>query len=344
MTYDLAILGDGIFGKLFLYELNSRVKKSQNFSVAQISSDKLAPACSLRTTSTVSLNGIEEGVSELGNELRHGFLAFKEFYKKNRPDGIFPTEQIIVVDDQNENNIIKIKRRYSDQWSNISDIILKKNLIGIKLNSYIVSPELFFKHIKIENPNYQLNHFDSLAFNISKNDQVYEIVLSNNEKVKAKKVIICTGAYSRIHTSLFRETLFADKINLTKVVAGSYLKKTFNYPHNVYITINGHNVVYRKETKELIIGSTTVQGPILAPDLSSLREIFSDVQINIDIDLGKFNDYEVVTGLRHKGQKRMPFFKAITDDQNVWFFNGAYKNGWSLPFHYINQNIDKIIN
>jgi hypothetical protein len=69
VIYDLIVVGNGIAAQTFLFELFTKldVKKRQNFSVAQIYSEDIALSCSLRTTATVSLNGIEEGVSDLGN-------------------------------------------------------------------------------------------------------------------------------------------------------------------------------------------------------------------------------------------------------------------------------------
>ena len=112
MKFDLAIVGNGIFSKLFLFELNKIVNKSQNFSVATISNEKLFPACSYRTTSTVSLNGIESGVSPLGDELRNAFFSFEDFVMKNNPQGVWPIKQQIfgIGDDQ------KLKMRYGEKY------------------------------------------------------------------------------------------------------------------------------------------------------------------------------------------------------------------------------------
>lgn len=338
--YDLVILGDGIFGKLFLYELNKYVTKSQNLKVARVFDEKLAPNCSLRTTSTVSENGIEEGISELGDELLKAFNAFKEFYISNQPDGIYEAKQYVA---NSEDKLDKLIKRYKEKVSEIDIPLLKKELNGVELDSYIVSPELFFKYISVNNPNFALKDYSLLCKKIENIDGVVKLTLIDDTEISTKKLVMATGAYSVIHKELFESTLFYEKINFTKVVAGSYLKKSFKHFEDLYLTLNGHNLVYRHKTQELIIGSTTVQGPITSPDIAQLKDIFKEVKDLVTLDLGEFSDYEMITGLRHKGQKRMPFFKPITTDESIWFFNGAYKNGWSLPFYYIKRDLQKVL-
>jgi hypothetical protein len=59
VIYDLIVVGNGLAAQTFLFELfnqHGEVVKSQNFSVAQVAAEGIAPACSLRTTATVSLS------------------------------------------------------------------------------------------------------------------------------------------------------------------------------------------------------------------------------------------------------------------------------------------------
>ena len=86
--YDLAVIGNGIAAQSFLWNLSQKESKSQNFSIAHIYSEKLAPACTLRSSATVSLNGIDEDVSALGNDMRESFFLFDELFKKYRTDGV----------------------------------------------------------------------------------------------------------------------------------------------------------------------------------------------------------------------------------------------------------------
>ncbi len=332
MIYDLAVIGNGIFANVFLHEINKHVNKSQNFKVAKVYCEELAPNCSLRTTSTVSKNGIESGVSNLGDTLLKSFNAFEDFYRENKNCGIFPAKQQIFS--TNTESAQKLERRYKNQINLIENQLLKEKFPGVVLDSYIVIPELFFEFIENVQKNYVQDTILQMVESIEEENGIVNLVLRDKTEVKAKKVIVATGAYSRINTHLFKSTNFYEKIKLTKIAAGSYLVKKFDYPHDLYFTLDGHNLVYRSITKELIIGSTTVDGPIFTPDLVALKLIFEEVKQAIKLDLGDFESYQVVTGLRHKGQKRVPFFDAIVESKNIWFFNGAYKNGWSLPFYY----------
>lgn len=335
MIYDLIVIGNGIFANVFLHELNMHVNKSQNFRVAKVYSEELAPNCSLRTTSTVSRNGIEEGISPLGDTLLKSYLAFEAFSKINNLCGIYPINQYLLATDKEHQ--VKLSRRYHDQLKPLNHPLLNDNFEGVLLDSFMVIPEEMFKFLASVPKNYIQDDIQSFVESIEERNDYTEIVLVDKTILKAKKVVIATGAYSRINYHLFANTLFKEKIMFTKIVAGSYLKKQFDYPTNLYFTINGHNLVYRQKSQELIIGSTSVNGAITAPDLFSLKQIFSEVKAAINLDLGLFNDYQVITGLRHKGQKRIPFFESISESKNIWFFNGAYKNGWSLPFYFAKE-------
>lgn len=332
MIYDLAVIGNGIFANVFLHEINKLVNKSQNFRVAKLYSEELAPNCSLRTTSTVSKNGIEEGISNLGDTLLNSYNAFENFFLNNKDCGIFSSPQYILSTD--DDHSVRLERRYKNLITPIENNLFKEKYLGVTLNSYIVIPELFFNYLESFSKNYIQDDILQLVESIEESAGVTTLILRDKTEVKAKKVVIATGAYSRINTHLFSKTNIHEKILFTKVVAGSYLVKQFDYPHDLYFTINGHNLVYRHQTKEMIIGSTTVQGAIVTPDLVELKNIFDNVNSAVNLDLGSFDSYRVITGLRHKGQKRIPFFEPIVDSQNIWFFNGAYKNGWSLPFFY----------
>ena len=331
MDFDLVVIGDGIFANVFLFELNKLVNKSQNFSVAKIFSEELAPNCSLRTTSTVSKNGIEEGISELGDLLVKSFEAFQQFSNEHQNVGIYPSKQYVASTHSKTEE--KIQKRYGDKVSKLSQSYFKKNYLGVELDSYIVIPEEFFSGLNSYPKNYQLKSIQSFVKFFEEKEDGVAIHLLNGDVITAKKCVVATGAFSRLFSDMFTETEIKEKILNTKIVAGTYLIKKASFPNDIYLTLNGHNLVYRKSTSELIIGSTTVEGPITLPMMVELKEIFEDVKKSVTLDIGNFEDYTPVTGLRHKGQKRMPYFKPITKNQRVWFFNGAYKNGWSLPFY-----------
>jgi hypothetical protein len=52
------------------------------------------------------------------------------------------------------------------------------------------------------------------------------------------------------------------------------------------------------------------------------------------IDLGEFEDFKVLTGLRHKASKRIPVCGFADESKRIGLINGLYKNGYSLPFHF----------
>jgi hypothetical protein len=332
MLYDLAVIGDGIFGNVFLHEINGLVNKSQNFTVAHIYEEKLAPMCSLRTTSTVSQNGVEEGISPLGDLLLNSFSAFVDFYQHNKDYGIIPSKQFIFT--TIESKKAKLKRRFKEQIGVINSPYFHGIQTGVVIDSYIISPDTFFSKIKSTPKNFLKTDFIKLVKCVEEKDNFVLITFVDDTTIQAKKVLLATGAYSKIFPGMFQKTTFAEKINETKVVAGSYLIKKANFETDLYFTINGHNLVYRKATKELIIGSTEYEGALMVPEVYELKKILADVSAHVTFDLGSIDEYKAISGIRHKGHRRMPTFEPISENQRIWFANGAYKNGWSLPFYF----------
>ena len=77
---DYLILGSGISGLCCALELTERFQGLEQMpEIEIISSSQLIP-CSLRTTSSVALQGIKKGLSPLGDLL---YDSFKTFVQKN---------------------------------------------------------------------------------------------------------------------------------------------------------------------------------------------------------------------------------------------------------------------
>jgi len=90
MTYDILLIGNGLSAKVFLFELlHSDEINCQNLAIAQVFCENLAPSCSLRSTASVSLNGIEEGISPLGDLLSKSFDSFVSFNQSYRPEAFY---------------------------------------------------------------------------------------------------------------------------------------------------------------------------------------------------------------------------------------------------------------
>lgn len=347
--YDLAVVGNGIAAKMSLFYLAQSLKgtdKFKDYSILHIYDEKLAPACSFKTTSTVSLNGIKEGVSELGDELREAFFHFCDFYKHYHPPGIYPSKQYLFA--TSIEGIEKLKLRYSDDLSKISHPLMKRLHQGVVLDSFIIIPEVFLAYLDREISLLNITTNEDFVLNIHESENEVLIETKSHAHYKAKKLFLGTGAYTKIFQDIFQreqiESVYFDRIDKSKVVSGSYLLfEGFFHEENFYFTFDDINVVYRKNSKELIIGSTTVEGAYLTPVMHRLFEIYHKVKSELLIEIPRFDLFKIETGLRHKGLKRRPFSALISKEKRVLLMGGLYKNGWSLPFYYGKRDLKFIL-
>jgi hypothetical protein len=337
VIYDLIVVGNGIAAQTFLFELfNSQkfasadVNNSQNYSVAQVFSDEISPPCSLKTTSTVALSGIEEDVSPLGNELRSSYFLFEEFVKKHSPIGVRPVVQSIVF--TNSVDEAKLIRRYK-KLTELNDPLLNGVRMGVQTHAFHITPEeLRAWFVDFLNGQSSLKRISQFVRSIEKNEQGNVVChLLNGENIVAKKIVLATGSYSKIFSHFFHIEELPEQMQETEILAGSYLERTvdFNLP-SFLISVDGHKCVYRADEKKLVIGSVSENGAFITADLASLEKIISLFNENLSFNIGALSEFKVQTGLRHKGKKRRPIFRAIDAEKKVFMISGMYKNGFTF--------------
>ncbi len=350
MIYDLIVVGNGLAAQTFLFELftqlRTNVNKSQTFNVAQIYSEEITPSCSLRTTSTVSLNGIEEGVSELGDELSTAFKLFCDFKKEHSPNGVEEVNQYVAH--TNDLHKKKMLRRYK-KLEIIDCPLFDTPIEGVKLDSYVIYPgpysEWFNEEIKIKHGTYKLDSYKEFVRSIVLTpEKNYNCTLLNSDVLKAKKIVLCTGAYSKIYAE-FIALDFSNDLIKTQVVPGSFLERKVDLKRDsFYLTLDGHNLIYRSLDQCLIVGSSSSEGALLVGDHNELKTILDHFNNNLNINLGEFKDFNVCTGLRHKGVRRRPIMKPHDDDDSLFMISGFYKNGFSFGHLAALKIVNKIIN
>ncbi len=327
MIYDIIVVGNGLAAQTFLFELFNDVKKSQNFSVAQIFSEEIAPSCSLRTLATVSLSGIEEGISDLGNELYSSFFMFEEFVNKHAPQGIERVEQIVSYTTPKEKG--KMERRYK-KLHVLTDPLFKEEFEGVRLNSYITSPEIYSSWFDEKINNHKIDRIKNFVNNVNVNDEgIVECTLLSGKKILARKILLCTGAYSKIFSDFYETpTILKEK---THSVAGSFLERSIdlNRP-SFFVVIDGLKLVYRSEEKLLTLGVSSTQGAFLSVDFNELNSALDFFHQKLNLSLGTLSDFKVKTGLRHKGIQRRPFYAALHEDKPIYLISGLYKNGFTF--------------
>lgn len=331
--YDLAVIGNGIAAQSFLWNLsmNTNFNGGEPYSIAHLYTEKIAPPCSLRSSATVSLNGVEEDVSPLGNDLREAYYLFENFFNQHCPEGVEKIKRSVLS--TNENDTAKLKRRYKAlSWIEPNNI--KGKYLGIEYFSYVITPKDFLKwmtsQIKIPKDN-----FPYMVKDIIKNKEDFTIVLQDESTLLTKKILFATGAFSKIFENFYlfsKENSFEEK---NAIKSGTYLERDLYLGEkSFYITIDGNLLLYRKNCNEnkLIIGSLSNEGAYEFPDIKSLSELLLKLNEIVTFDLGHIKDYSIVTGLRHKGKKRMLICTSLDDEKKIFTLNGLYKNGYSLSF------------
>lgn len=329
--FDLAVIGNGIAAQSFLWNLDSGESKSQNFSIAHIYSEELAPACSLRSSATVSLNGIEEDVSPLGNDMRESFFLFDELFKSKNPKGAQKVKRVVVS--TNENETKKILRRYK-KLDTVKNPLIKNEYPGKEYDSYLITPSVFCEWIKDQTKTVKTD-FVSFARDLEKRGEIYAVKLLDGREVHARKILFATGSFSKIFERFYAPPE-ADSIEVKNTIkAGSFLEREVDLGReSFYLSIDGALVLYRHNAyeKKLIIGNVTTIGAYEAPDVGALIKLLERLKSLVSIDLGEFSDYKIVTGLRHKGPKRLLQCESIDHEKTLFRINGLYKNGYTMCF------------
>jgi len=335
--YDLVVIGNGIAAQVFLWNLFLE-RKSQNFSVAVVSDEKIAPSCTLRSSATISLNGISEDVSPLGDEMRKAYFLFLEFFNKYKPKGVVELNRHVIA--TNENDEKKLTRRYK-QISKVESFLFKdiRTYQGVVYPSFLICNQDYLNWFKAHNvPKYNEYHFFVKDIEVSP-EGYYNLVFhsdSENEKgISGKKILLATGAFSKIYHSFFKEIIGDEKEVKNEIKAGAYLEREIdlNCP-SFYISIDSCNVLYRNlETNKILqLGSSSVLGTYESANLSELQHILKKCQEHLNVHLGELSDFKITTGLRHKAPKRMLECLESPVSPGVFHINGLYKNGFSMSF------------
>lgn len=325
MIYDLLVVGNGHAAQTFLFELFN-FNNNQNFSVAQVYADEISPPCSLRTTATVALSGIEEGISPLGDELRTSYFLFEEFFKKHRPDGISPVVQYILHSKEEEKE--KLLRRYQE-LKPIESSLFQTEMSGVEMDSYLISPEKLKDWLdKKCDSHLKLSRIKNFVKAIEKTEAGFvECTLLNGDVLVSKKILLATGAYSKIFSTFFS----CEEMAPTSILAGSYLERLVDFDcPSFFLTLDGNKCVYRSEEKKLVIGSVSEKGAFTTGDFEGLKTLVTLFQKHLALDIGRLEDFKMVTGLRHKGRQRRPIYKALDAEKKIFMISGLYKNGFTF--------------
>ena len=332
--YDLIIIGDGLAARCFMYEL---AKNDSNLKVLQIFQEDKAPACSFKTTSHICLNGVQLGISKLGDLLFESYKITENIFKTEKPDGVYEGEQFTLCRD-GEFGKSEFIRRYKkvdkfESFSNDIDVSSLENW-GLFYHKYVIDAEAFMAWLKksyINKLNLEIVNSYVVGQNLFTD---YVEVVTESETYKAKDLLLCTGAYSKT----FEEELDFEPLTKSKVVPGQYI--TFDNVDwgsvNFAISKRKYTVCYRAYNNTLMIGGTSLNADDDINDLSLLKFEYEQIQLILGDarTLPPFNEGIIRHGLRHKGWQRKPFWGVIKESESskIYGMFGLYKNGFTFPF------------
>lgn len=323
--FDFIVVGDGLYANLFLYKL---LNLRPGLKVLQIHASNFLETSSILSTAVVAKRNVTKGISPLGDLLLNGFNAFESWFNQEG-NKTLAKNAIEVVDhlevNSNKNKENQFKNRYPSFYR-------FKDLCVHKEKAYLFYPNNFLNKLKNELQDKVLRVNDLILDLRDKNK-----LIGRNFNYEGSKIVLALGDQFRFlgnDLSLKNETK-------VKPVRGSYLLKNLIHDDSFSFSINGMNLIYRKNSSELIFGNSQGQEVLEAKELESLKSNFelfktkySDfIQKEKNLNLKNINYEEFVlkTALRAKSPKRFPYFGKIKND--IYAAHGFYKNGYSTCFY-----------
>ncbi len=325
-SFDLIVVGDGVAARALLQRM-SLDTCYLNKKILQISSSSFMPPCTFKTTSVVSDGIFEPGISPLGDDLYYGLDSFKNYYEKNSHIATKSTQYYIY--DQGLSDLKK--EQFFKRYGPPNETFY--NMAAATRPCYLINPQKLMSSLMDGYASLNIQKLDDVVVSIDSH-----IVKTRIQTFSADQIILCTSAY----TSLIKSQNSQKFLQFThgKAVAGSYLQKDNVSLNDSFTLSRGHyNLIYRKSDQTLLFGGTSYEGMIHAHQINTLQREFEELtnKLRIDnLDL-EFSSFDIKTGIRHKGRKRMPICMRI--DKGIYLFSGFYKNGFTLPFYKASQLI-----
>lgn len=349
---EFVIIGDGIAAKVLAFYLYRQYQRP----ITLIANDQFAPKCSTRTTAINCLRGTQKGLSPLGDMLVAGHYDFEDFYQNYAPEGIEKTIELQLW----QNNHEKWLRRFGECKSYDEVPFFTRPLTrqfeecfeGHQSEAYIFHPESFLAWLDSQ---YERNFINDYVVSIEEGDQ-YILNTHNGEKICCDKLFICTSYESSLFSHLVKDEGVKRQLNHSRPVAGTYLRfkvsdfdlKEFRTQHSFSVVFDQIHFIFRSHAKDILIGSTSTNNSknFLADRQGMLSQYQRVMEILANvITLPTFEKGELITGIRHKGQRRTPYWGEI--NKNCYAVWGLYKNGYSLAFsaakHITNLTAKKCI-
>ena len=347
MTKIWVIIGGGVSSYVFLDSLLEKIPK--NHKIVHIKSEDMAPSCSLTSTAVCCLQGVQKGVSPLGDLLVESHSLTTSFFEKERPDGVVRGRQFNQCEPDGKNSVLEYERRFQkvDDLKYLGPFTNPLNPQKGKVwDAYFIDPPAylswFSKRVKKKAKDKGVNflEFHDFVTDISIDPKEGIILETHSEAFfKADQLILATGAYSKLMKELLPDQ--CEALERAKVVSGSYLafenvEADFKCDESFCIAFKGHNFIYQHWKKCFLIGGTTDsndEGALKAPQVVKLKEMYEVGKNELKLPLPPFEKGDMLVGLRQKGIKRTPFWGPLKSAQgNIYGILSLYKNGYTFSF------------
>ncbi len=310
------IIGDGVTAYYFLWVLSHSVKTVQ-LDVIWISSNRVFPRVDPNIWPLITLNGIQEGINALGDNLYSSFQKFEDVQMQ------FPfakkVNQYCIVDEQDQKSFGKFMRRHGKSYN----LELNNNVFkGTSLNSYFVKPFEFFKSVESSIKKHSLisiKTINKLVVGLEETKSRYRVKFSCGEFMDTSNLFVFSGIGSKFLSTNF---LHYSKTHRHQVSKGSVFQIKFKLSKDLpfVLTSDKDNIIYD--------GRGIIQTN-LSPDsrnsflYSSFRTIYGD--------LFDGRDFQKYFGLRDKGKKRLPLVSVENEPERFMAsISGLYKNAWTI--------------
>ncbi len=358
MTKVWVIIGGGISTYVFLDSFLEKIPKGDR--VVHLKGEDMAPSCSLNSTAICCLQGVQKGVSPLGDLLIESYSLASSFFEKERPEGVVKGKQYNQCELDGKNSVLEYERRFKK----VDDLKLlgpfdnplspKKGKVW---DAYFIDPPVylkwFSKRVKKKAKDKGVNFLELYDFvtGVSYDPKDGFILETHAEAFfKADQLILATGAYSKLMKDFLPDQYLP--LEKAKVVSGSYLvfndiEPDFKSDESFCITYKGHNFIYQHWKKCFLIGGTTDsndEGALKAPQITKLKEMYDVGRGELKLPLPSFEKGEKLVGLRQKGIKRMPFWGPLgKEEDNIYGIFSLYKNGYTFSFKAASDLCSQII-
>ncbi|MBP9674572.1 MAG: FAD-binding oxidoreductase [Bacteriovoracaceae bacterium] len=310
----IALVGQGLSAEVFLYYFLKDLQAT-SLEITQFYAEDFAPACSLKSTAMAHTQGIQYGISPLGDLLLKAFEETVTFCDLEKPLGVEHIPYYFSAHPTQNSNLIK-RFSHLQKKEHLSFFPLSTNIFTEDALQF--SPPIFLSWLRDKNKsfkNYKTEH---------------RFIRSYQDLKGFDAVVWCTGAYNNIFSPLEKKE--------GQVVAGSYLQFTnvlWEQSSFGLTWIGEHKktqLVYHKKQGILLLGNTSIPSALFMSSADLLKKQYDEMTSLLTLPLPHFNEASFYTGQRYKLSKRKPYWGKVLHLPQHYSIFGLYKNGYTFSF------------